>query len=918
MESARVNPRERVWKSAGLFFCLKFSNNLGLVLLTSLFLKNYGAAGLPRVYILSNLLLITSQVLLLNFSRRRGFSLLMPLFVLLSGLLFLTAFLEFVNQPVLFLVALLLFMLYDVHATQGFADLIGQIMPLREAKEHLPSIYAAGSAGSIVSGLGIRLMMEYLRISQVFLGMILVCGVMWLILRSMRGLLAPEESREIAAPTGVAPTEGDRSPLGTETVFYCRLLVLFSFSAMLGRILSEFAYTTGVSQVMDSEKSLAGFLGIFGAGIDVTAIGLQTFVTGRLFSRVKLGWIMVFRAMGMALLTGIAWVAVSIYSILSVQFFLAVMTKSFALPAYALMLEPVPRRYRANLRKYVSIGDSSAYVLGGVLLMLLIGAVGPSGKAVVPINLSLVFCGLMFLHLFQAALASRLDFSYTGTVQETIATLEDRGDLEILQTMRFIPYSQRLGRLSGLLRDADEEVRFGAIQETSELAAHDAADLLLTAMISERSSRNLARAVTIIVEKLGDEGVEMLEDFLHREKEHRLVADVIEALGQSSQRMKLVPSLEKLMNHEHHRVRGTAIMVLLQAAMDPGVLERALDGLKELIGSLDPLARSTAAVVMGSAGVSGFVPSLIHLTRDDSEEVVKNAFSSLSRLGTQSSLEYIAQACQEPGMIGKAAQEIWKSLAGDSFRSISRLLGSLTSQERRDLGSWLGRVSVDRSFTLAQKVVRLENRGIRETIIRNLSSMSREEQDMLNRCLVETSEDGVEIRLSGILDDLEKAQETGLPQWVEIIPMVGGINQGEYLGFLRRSLMKCWVFGILGVKARRQSLLETSEARVAQERTLKNTWQRIFHLFALGLPDPSNVLATISKACSGDPFVRSLALEHLESVVPKELWQLFQPLVLFENDESMLLREATAMCGQDPLEMNEIVLRSSLLGVISG
>jgi len=886
-----------VFELCASFFLIKTVHNFLLLILTSLFLKAYGPSGLPWVYVLSNILFILTQFFIFPLGKKKGHAYLSACSRPFMAFVAFLTLLEIFPNSVLVLCSLLFMLTYDINATRSFSDMTGQVLPIRDVKKYLPSIYSFGTAGSIISGIGLTFLLDFCSFSQVY-GLILILLIFYdRCLSKIEKFIVEERiSCEGNVENVLVPD------LRGETLKFAKVLMLASFLAFFCRLFTEFLYTTGVTTLLASEKGLASFLGIFGAFIDISVAILQATVVGKLFSAVPLGFIIAIRALGMIAISIGGIVFPHVYWAMTAQFFLMLTTKSFVTPAFVILLEPIPKVQRTNLRKLIAVVDSSAQVIGGLFLILFLKR---TDAQTIMANSGMIFGVIAFFFLCLLFFTKKIDDGYNETVKETLESTEAKGDLELIDTIRFIPKTERLKRLNDLLSSADPNVRFNAIIEMQEFPPEEAGDLILTKISRENVPKNFLAACRVLMEKLGNEAVEILEDFLSHEQNHRLSADMLEILATLGAGERIVSIVQKYLDHPNHRVRGNALLGVLRFGSEPSILEKALEALISMIKHPEPFFRSSAAIVMGSTGLAMFVPTLAQLADDPQEEVKRNAINSLAMIKTAGALEVLSRKKKEPGNPGKWAMEAWESVSQNSFEEIIRVLHGLSTQERIGLSSWLNQVRDNEAFAVMHKVLHLEECPIRENLIQGLRSFDRSRISMLSKCLVVDDREMTRIDMSVLIDALRENGFNSLPPWSDLISMLGGSDFPEYNTFLKESLRELWKEIVFILKGREFKSSLTGIDLEARKTSIKDKIQVIFHLCALGTAEPAQVLDAIGKAKSRDNFLVSLALEYLESKFDPEKSGLLIPLLNWENSPAQLLSQAAQKCGIDPHKLSE-------------
>lgn len=402
---------------------------------------------------------------------------------------------------------------------------------------------------------------------------------------------------------------------------------------------------------------------------------------------------------------------------------------------------------------------------------------------------------------------------------------------------------------------------------------------------------------------MGIDGFDLVKDFLSNITEPRLIADMLEALAAEGANPGTIHLYESYLGHPHHRVRASALTSIVKNSLNQGHLETALENLAEMIRTPEPLSRSTAAVAMGSIGLPMFVPALARLSEDPEEEVMKNAFLSLARLRTPGSLDIVAKGRLSPGLRGKIAENVWAEASRDNLAEMTRLFRNLDAQERKQLGTWLRTVDHDKALSVLNRVLRLENREIRENLLSSLGNLEEEKLRLLSESLTDT--DPALVDFTPLIRALANVRLRSLPSWVELISILGGASSPALLDFLRSSLAELNRELFMAFLARERRLQVGPMDADAIFITFELKVQVFLHLVALASIDPPGILDGFKKARSPDGFLQSLALEFLEGKLPRELCSQLQPVLQYETKPAMAFSLVSRICDLSPALIND-------------
>ncbi len=879
MEAAFLKRPEGFWELTGFYFLLKGLDNFLIVLLTSLFLEKYGASGLPGFYILVNLLFITSQIAMMGSREWAGYGFLATLSrPLVITVLMMAAVTAGGNAAAIF-AALLFVTVYDFHATQAFSDLSSHILPLREAKEHLPTVWAAGTAGSILSGLSVRFAVDLGGFVWTFGGVAVLLLVSDGLLRRLGGIISAQEAvttEQTVTPASAPETAAaiwSSLPMGTRR-FSC-LLIGLSFAAIFGRMLMDFLYNSQMSVAFPAARDLAGILGLFWAAIDIVSLLMQTVIGRWIFATLRLGTIIAIRAgaLTMTALVG-AWFPGPVTAAIG-WFVLMTMTKAFINPGFVIMLEPIPRAARVMVRRFISVGDALANIAAGTMLLSLKAGAGRG-------NESLIFLVVAVLYGVSLIASRLLDDWYSQTVEETLQQTDVEGDVEIIHALRFVSPIERQSRMARLLQHADPDIRYRTIMETAELPSEQTADLLLTALVNEKEPRNVAAMVRVILMRLGQPGEELIEDLLLHEQDPRLIADIIESL-QAGENERMTGLLPMFLEHPHHRVRGNAVKTLLRRCEDRSVLERCLACLRQLMESTIEMERATAAVVMGTTGLPAFVPALGCLADDEQPEVAGHALQSLARIGSANAVRLLAEK-RVRGRFRDLAERAWKQLHAQGAEERGKLLAGLSAADRARVGFWLKAVQSSADEQLLFRILRVRDADKRDALLRALGAEDLDTHELLDACVRQEGDEAV-LDPVPFFEKLKAQSLDRFPPWGDLVTTLCGSQHAEYVNvlipMLKRVAREMFLYerGVSEGVFADQTVRDTLDARIDKRLRV------VLHFVALAGRQPAETLEALVKATTRDKFVHSVALEFIEEQLGRTISETLFPLLERTSDE---------------------------------
>ncbi|MBF0407724.1 MAG: hypothetical protein HQM10_10245 [Candidatus Riflebacteria bacterium] len=978
MEQAELKRPGGFFELSVIFFLLKGTNNLLLVLLASVFLKSYGAEELPLFYVVFNAVYIISQMLILKNPQWKGHAFLAKLAYPLILLCFASS-LTATGSKYFMLFMFLFISVYDLHSTQAFAEMAGEILPIREMKRLITRIHAAGTAGSILSGLFLKYLLEMTGISLTFF---LLCFFFILSKKLLNDILPflekcaqnsknpssnlsttitadkATDTDATTATSSIFPSTNDlnagntRTSLasvtpapelnsgaefdtitssadktntidttntsnvastsntanatntpnasvnsatsifsGTSTGFkyYSFILIVFSFLGIFCRIIVEFLFRGVVSSHFTSVEEMASFMGIFGAGIDLSAFIAQGFLGQYIFSEFRLSTILSVRTLALVPLSLAAFLSPGIILVSSVQFCLMSLTKILIIPAFVILLEPLQSGAKFMLRKFIGIGDSLANLSAGIFLIVL-KFYGIGADPVLFLPVMIIFFSLVFFII-------AIDRLYPLMVKETLAVSPADSDFEVVKALRHVPKTDRIVQINSLLASPNPTIRFRAIHEAGELDSDMCVDMLLTAIINETDLKNIGAVVRIIFHKTGHHGLDILSEFLDESVEPRLVADIIEVYSQlphSSADSILEPFLE----NAHHRVRGNAVLAILRTSNDSRLLQKALETLKIMITSSNYNEQSAAVIVMKLLKNQVFVSALSWLADSPEKEIRERAMEALADMATSGAIEVLSNIQKLNDNRAAIAEKLLCEIAEKSDSTVKKAFLSLSDQERAEVGVWLKTAPQNLDLDLLGKILFLKNKNIRRQIVESISG---EKSESKTAFLAETlSFNGKEtfIDQSVAAKYLQNEKGFGIPFFVDLIPAIFGPHNSVYDHFLEAKLSDLILHAAVMARACELNLNGEIEFQNAEKHFSK--WMRnLLHLSAMTASEPAEALEAIKKSCVDDGFLHSIAFELIEERLEKQLAVLILPLLDWKKESAQLYNISREKSGQD-------------------
>jgi CRP/FNR family cyclic AMP-dependent transcriptional regulator len=568
-----------------LVVALMFVTSGGLTIgesgVTALFLDRFGAHALPVMYLaqgvtgLAAMLVLTGA--LARADRRRAY-VAMPLllaFLVIIERVILAAHPGWI-YPVLWLTVTLDWLLQAVFLW-GAA---GLVTDTRRAKRLFPLFAAGGILGSVIGGLATRVLADTIGAGNLLVvwfvslvGAAALCAMV-LGVRPLRTSSRPRMHRR-RPPAYRDITQG----LGY--VLRSPLLVWMTIAGVLFSLLFYSLYlpfAQAATQRFADPEALAGFLGLFWAGVTGAAFLVSMLLANRL-----LGWL------GAALLIlllpilyagSFGWLLVSssLATLAATRFGVNVWLQGVGSPSWETLVNVIPEANRDQVRAFLNGGPTQVgTAIAGVVTLL--------GQQILSAR-QLTFIGLVVSAVTIVA-ALRIRRAYAGALADALRAGRPRvfERTAVEGTPVLIDRdAQAIGLAIDSSDDPDPRIRRLAV----EMLMDPSADPRVPAALARRASDEDAMVRALAIRGLGRiEPTELpaLERALDDEDEIVRVA-AVEALGASPD-PAAASRLERFILADDPSLAGAACLALLG---EPS-RQRAFDRLRSLLSDSDPEVR---------------------------------------------------------------------------------------------------------------------------------------------------------------------------------------------------------------------------------------------------------------------------------------------------------------------------------------
>ena len=445
-----------------------------------LFLTEFSAATLPYLYIINGVIVALLSTLYLRLGRRLSFTqglLLLPGFLMALSFAYWLALTLGGGRPVTFALPVL-FQVAVSFGQVGFWTMAARLLTLRQSKRLFGPVGAGMWVAIVLTGFLIPAIVRAIGTVNLLLlasvGFAAALALLWAIIGRYRGALNVVE--EAAGSGGTTSSLGKhlRNP-------YVLLMFGLTITAWLSFFFIDNIFYNRISARFPDPAELAGFMGLYLAGLGIFTLINNSFVAGPLIARFGVrGGLFILPALLFVVTLAFSVVGAG-WGLVPLLFWLATLNRVFDLgfmfsvdqTAQSILYQPLPASVRARIQTIDNgIVRMAAVGLAGVLLLLLNRT--PSFTVV---HLGFVLLAILVAWLVVAGLTARAyPRALTAALSRRRLTgaavnLDDSDSVRVLtETLRNPRPGPALYAL-GLLAESRPEALGGALPD---LLAHPA------------------------------------------------------------------------------------------------------------------------------------------------------------------------------------------------------------------------------------------------------------------------------------------------------------------------------------------------------------------------------------------------------------------------------------------------------------
>lgn len=716
-----LDDREEYAKIGLLFlylFCAASASTIGRTAADTLFLSHFSPSQLSMMYLPQSLTLLLAGVLYQKVCKQVRIDQLCTFITLgTAGLSLGTRMLAELGYNELFMVTYVAYDLFNFLMIVSFWQFATSVMDQRKAKKLINWVGSGTLVGGIVSGFGLKWLVQplgTLNLILVYSSLQLVCFILVRVLISRvtdrRGTFAIG-----ASPSKAKQTKGGGKPSAAQAgkdgliqqVPHLKYLAVIALTITISLTYADYQFKLILRGSLQDE-ALAGFMGSFYGFAGILALAVQLFLTGKVISSYGVRTSLLL--LPAALLAGSAGLLAA--PIVALAIVLKGSDKVFGDTIYSsvsqLVMFPIPPEYRARAKGFLDgTVRNGAKSIAGISLILLSPLLSVQQFSVIVIVLLLI-CGAAAIRIKQAYL------------KMLMATLRTR-DEELLDADWNLMDSGSVKALTDTLQSNDKLQVLYALRLLQSLNGFDLAPYV-PQLLQHPVTEVRVEALKWVQVRTPEGRMPDLERFLaaehQTERAQALLA--LAAYAQDSQLERVTAFLDD----PHIEARAAAIVGLIKYYGVEGMFH-AVGPMKALIGSERVEERIAVATLFGQIGIPSFYKPLIPLLTDRSVQVRERALHSASQLRVPELIPHLVpllgHSTTREGAIGALAGYEEKHIVailepmmtgGDASRHLSRVFERMGSQRAFDvLLRHYGRLEGDLRTPLLEAMTRMRKTG---------------------------------------------------------------------------------------------------------------------------------------------------------------------------------------------------------------
>lgn len=589
----------------------------------SLFLGDHGAGQLPYVYLATSFAVMGLTALYLRLQQRLSFLHLTGVALVFLGLMLFAQRLALGGGAASWAVMALpvWFGIENALLGQVFWSLANRLTDVRQSKRLFGLIGSGEVLATIAGGLLIQVIVAYWSTED----------LLWLSFAAVAALFIGSRplARRASAKASSEPEPLGRPSEPSRPLFkdpYILLIAAVSISSMVAYYFVDNLFYFAASNRYPDSESLAGFLGLFSAGVAVATLGFRSLGLGWLLNRYGVRTALLAIPLVLLICAGLVFSVTLAGAPVLLLFAATTLTKLLDKVGYSLtsttqlvLYQPLPKEQRTRAHAAVDGIAQQAGAAGGALLLLLITQFFPPGQREIAGLLLLIVMawiaaasvlGGRYQQTLVAALGRRrfaggvqwdCDRQCRGLLHRFLQSPHPAEVVYALELMEQSPQaasSQEQEKIFALLDHPSEEVRLEVLGHIRKRGLQIPLARIEGHIAHEQTPAIRGQALRLYAELGGSEAVDLALPYLSDPEE---------------------------------TVRRGAIVGLLRSGGMRGVL-RAGATLLRCIGAAEPSQRRFAAEVIGEVGVREFYDLLEDLLRDPDTGVRRAALAAAGRL----------------------------------------------------------------------------------------------------------------------------------------------------------------------------------------------------------------------------------------------------------------------------------------------
>lgn len=595
----------------------------------SLFLKQLSTSELPKVYVLSAVLLWVAGYFYHKLEHHFSVSRII-LVVLLFNAACMAVFLLMMHlkaDPFFLYLFLAFFNVFYLLNNLEFWGTVALLFDVRQSKRLFSIVSAGDIPAKMVGYLAAALLVPFIGTENLLWVALISLGISLVMYGPLIRLPEMQKLDHHSHQHTTSSIQSLQNALTGDRLI--RNLALVSFFSISSFIVVNYIFYGYVKIEFKTDKALAGFFGVFLIAIRGVTLLVKLIVTNRVVDKIGLRWSLLITPVVLFIMCAVSVVYLTEFSRRGAFYLFGTMAivyevlrSAFLTPVALAALQPLPTHQR--LRGHTIIKgfmDPFGFLIMGAVLWLLNFTEGNVDFQV----LGFILLGLMACWIwFSVSVEKKYINSLMAVLQKR--TISER-DISITDT-------QSLDFLKEKLKDSDEVMALSILQIVTSQPV-EKRDFLVTAMDHPSAVVKLAA-----LNQVGAADRDLILPHLLQQVQKENPAEVVSALLKKIGVLDPQADLSSFFYHHDPLIAKTVVEIYLNSS-DPSLRQQAEDKLRDWFASKHPGDLVNALQVVSEEQNGLFASSIKHLMRHDNKEVSRNALQAAGKNGHRSLISHL-------------------------------------------------------------------------------------------------------------------------------------------------------------------------------------------------------------------------------------------------------------------------------------